>query len=129
MSDVVIGARVPKELRDRLVAAMRHHPYRVTLTQAIMRGVELVTAELEAMGLEEPPPPGDPKSRRIADQGVGIRLYNACRNEGIETVDQLARRTRSEFARMPHVGGVTVRDAEFVLGRFGLKFRSETGQP
>ena len=116
-----VSVRFRPETMEALRAAAAAHPYRLTITQVIERGIELALAELGAT-VTPAPAPIDTRSRRISDHAMPVRLINTCLNHGIETVDDLARQTRFAMHQLPNVGASTIAEMERLMAAFGLSW-------
>lgn len=132
-----LSVELDAELLDRLEQALVGHPYRVTLRQAVERGIDLVLKELGGDGTE-PKLSFDERQEQLwwndyclwepeaAKTKLPVGLRATLKTDGLKTVDDLAKRTARETLRMPNVGRKSIRILEFWMKQHGVAFAPET---
>lgn len=61
---------------------------------------------------------------RIEDLEVSVRTANILKNAELNTIDEIAQKTKEEIGKLPHAGKRTVEEVERLLKRFGREFAS-----
>lgn len=135
-----LSVELDAELLDRLEQALVGHPYRVTLRQAVERGVDLALKELSAAAVkqEEPKLSFEDRQERLwwsdyrlweteaAKTKLPVGLRATLKTNGLKTVDDLAKRTARETLWMPNVGRKSIRILEVWMKQHGVAFAPET---
>lgn len=67
-------------------------------------------------------------SMSIDELGLSVRSYNCLKRYGIQTVEQLINRTKSEVARIKNLGRKSLIEIEKKITEEGLSFKKETSK-